>query len=139
LAPGRAQETDPVADGALHGEAVQASHDQRVREELEDRGFRVIAITGTSFANQVRSYPDVFGALAEEPQPEREQQSSTIEELLARGESETLEFKSSLRLGVPSATAVRRFCTCGNRYAAHMSLFDARRREQGLQAVAQFG
>jgi superfamily II DNA/RNA helicase len=90
-------------DGAVHGEAEQVQHDQRVREELEDHGFRVIAITGTSFANQVRRYPDVFGALPDEQEPPV-QQPSTIEALLQRGESETLEFKSSLRLGVPSGT-----------------------------------
>jgi DEAD/DEAH box helicase/Putative DNA-binding domain/Helicase conserved C-terminal domain/Domain of unknown function (DUF1998) len=91
-------------DGAVHGEAEQAERDNRAREELDDRGFRVIAITGTKFAEQIRAHADVFGALSDDPQPDEEQPPSTIEDLLKRGESETLEFKSSLRLGVPSGT-----------------------------------
>jgi predicted HTH transcriptional regulator len=90
-------------DGAVHGEAEQAQHDQWVRDELEDHGFRVIAITGTSLTTQVRDHPDVFGALSDDQEPPAHQ-PSTIETLLERGESETLEFKSSLRLGVPSGT-----------------------------------
>jgi Putative DNA-binding domain/Domain of unknown function (DUF1998)/Helicase conserved C-terminal domain len=91
-------------DGGVHGEAEQAAHDRQVREELEDRGFRVIAIVGTKFAEQINSAPDVFGALPNEPQTKVDGQThpSDIEALLRRGESETLEFKSSLRLGVPS-------------------------------------
>jgi hypothetical protein len=91
-------------DGAVHDESEQAAHDRQVREELEDRGYRIVAITGTKFADQIRPYSDVFGTLPDEPVIEVEMQPSTIDALLQRGESETLEFKSSLRLGVPSGT-----------------------------------
>ena len=93
-------------DGAVHAGPDQAAHDRRVRDELEDRGFRVIAITAKRFAEQLRRYADVFGSLPEEREAGtgKEQPASTIEDLLRRGESETLEFKSSLRLGVPSGT-----------------------------------
>ncbi|MGI8826221.1 MAG: RNA-binding domain-containing protein [Chloroflexota bacterium] len=93
-------------DGAVHQEPEQAEHDRRVRDELEDHGFRIIAITGGQFAAGIRPNWDVFGGLPEEPKTDdvAVTASSTIEELLRRGESETLEFKSSLRLGVSSGT-----------------------------------
>ncbi len=91
-------------DGSVYAGEGQAQRDRQVRAELEDRGFRVIAITGSDFAGQLRHYPDVFGALPDEPVAPSGPQPSGIELLLARGESETLEFKSSLRLGVPSGT-----------------------------------
>ncbi len=93
-------------DGAVHTAPERAARDRQVRDALEDRGFRVIAITGKRFAEQLRRYADVFGSLPEagEAGTGKEQPSSTIEDLLRRGESETLEFKSSLRLGVPSGT-----------------------------------
>jgi predicted HTH transcriptional regulator len=73
---------------------------------MQERGFRVIAIVDSTFVEQVRTFPDVFGAMADEPEVEREGQNPSphIEALLTRGESETLEFNSSVRLGVPSGT-----------------------------------
>jgi len=92
-------------DGAVHQQPDQAAHDRRVREELEDHGFRVITIAGSDFAGELAASPDVFGLLSLPPsgkQDHQDEQPSHIEALLLRGESETLEFKSSLRLGVPS-------------------------------------
>lgn len=93
-------------DGAVHQQAERGIHDQRVREELEDHGFRVIAITGRNFREQIVTYPDVFGAINDEPErePVPDEYRSHLERLLKQPESETLEFKSSLRLGVPSGT-----------------------------------
>ncbi len=48
-------------DGAPHDGTDQAAHDREVREALEDRGYRVIAIRyDRPIAEQVERYPDVF-------------------------------------------------------------------------------
>jgi len=92
-------------DGGVHQRADQAVRDWQTRQQLEDHGFRVATIVGSDFEPQVRTYPDVFGPLPPPVEVEQEEltQASRIEQLLTQGESETLEFKSSLRLGVPSA------------------------------------
>jgi len=98
-------------DGAVHNQPELAAHDRQVRDDLEDRGFRVVTIAGSNFAGGVAAHADVFGMPATAPRTPPVGDSVTvpqtdgarpIEELLGRGESETLEFKSSLRLGVPS-------------------------------------
>jgi hypothetical protein len=48
-------------DGPHHDAAPQVVHDQTVRSELANLGFRVIAIHhGDSIAEQVKAQPDVF-------------------------------------------------------------------------------
>ncbi len=98
-------------DGSAHQGAEQAARDGQVREDLEDLGFGVVTIAGSDFAPQVAKRPDVFGILKEggegtdggaPPEPPQLAGPSRLEQLLQQGESETLELKSSLRLGVPS-------------------------------------
>lgn len=49
-------------DGPHHDSARAASRDEAVRRELENHGFRVIAIRhDRGFAEQVAEHPDVFG------------------------------------------------------------------------------
>ncbi|MGH2442646.1 MAG: helicase-related protein, partial [Chloroflexota bacterium] len=48
-------------DGSVHEQSEQAMRDLSVRESLEDRGFRVVAIRGGEFADQVGRYPEIFG------------------------------------------------------------------------------
>ena len=48
-------------DGPAHEQPGQKAKDAAVREELEGRGHPVIAIRPGSFAEQIESYPDVFG------------------------------------------------------------------------------
>lgn len=49
-------------DGPHHDRPDQAAHDQAVRAELANLGYRVIAIGDQStIAAQVRQYPDAFG------------------------------------------------------------------------------
>jgi Putative DNA-binding domain len=67
---------------------------ESLQSKVGDQNFRA-----QQLQVQVGSLPDSPEIHAEEPK-----QPSTIEALLERGESETLEFKSSLRLGVPSGT-----------------------------------
>jgi hypothetical protein len=48
-------------DGPRHADTRRAGEDRREREALEDRGYRVIAITAdSSLAEQIGRYPDVF-------------------------------------------------------------------------------
>jgi very-short-patch-repair endonuclease len=50
-------------DGPHHGSRQQAAHDREAREELRDRGYRVIAIRhDRSIDEQVSAYPEVFAA-----------------------------------------------------------------------------
>jgi Putative DNA-binding domain len=93
-------------DGSVHGNQDQASRDRQTRDQLDDRGFRVVAIVGSDFETQVAAYPDVFGPLPPALEVEQTEltRASRIEQLLAQGEGEALEFKSSLRRGVPSGT-----------------------------------
>jgi very-short-patch-repair endonuclease len=50
-------------DGPHHDTPEQTAHDRRVREALEDRGYRVITIRyDKSLAEQVAQHLDVFGA-----------------------------------------------------------------------------
>jgi hypothetical protein len=37
-------------DGAVHNQPELAAHDRQVRDDLEDRGFRVVTIAGSNFA-----------------------------------------------------------------------------------------
>lgn len=49
-------------DGPHHDTTDTAAHDKAVRNELENRGFRVIAIRyDRPFVDQVKEHPDVFG------------------------------------------------------------------------------
>jgi hypothetical protein len=49
-------------DGPDHDAPMQAEADRRLREELADRGFRVVVIRADEdLAKQVAGYPDVFG------------------------------------------------------------------------------
>lgn len=49
-------------DGPSHDAPEVQANDAEVREELEERGFKVIAIGhGKDFAAQVARYPEVFG------------------------------------------------------------------------------
>jgi len=93
-------------DGAVHAQSDQAAHDRDVRAELEDRGYRVIAIRGRNFKEQVESYVDVFGSIRDKQRVGDDVHDGgdevSIQRLLRTPESETFEFKSSLRLGVPS-------------------------------------
>ena len=48
-------------DGPQHADATRAAEDRRGRDALEDRGYRIIAITtDASLANQICRYPEVF-------------------------------------------------------------------------------
>src|SRR5207244_1517500 len=49
-------------DGPAHDQSQQAARDRAVREELEEQGFRVIAIRyDRAMDEQVDGYPQVFG------------------------------------------------------------------------------
>jgi hypothetical protein len=49
-------------DGASHDNPVQKERDTEVRNSLEERGYRVIAIRfDQGLEEQIRQYPDVFG------------------------------------------------------------------------------
>jgi len=49
-------------DGPHHDDTHQAAHDQDLRDDLSDRGYRVIVIKhDRPLADQVTTYPDVFG------------------------------------------------------------------------------
>jgi very-short-patch-repair endonuclease len=48
-------------DGPHHDSRQQAAHDREAREELRDRGYRVIAIRhDRPVDEQVKVYPEVF-------------------------------------------------------------------------------
>ena len=49
-------------DGSVHERADVKERDQHVREQLEDRGFRVIAI-GPNLRASIETWPQVFGSL----------------------------------------------------------------------------
>jgi very-short-patch-repair endonuclease len=52
-------------DGPYHNDVTRQDEDQRGREALEDRGYRVIAIKADqSLAEQIARYPDVFCAVS---------------------------------------------------------------------------
>jgi len=50
-------------DGAAHDTTEQAARDHELRDALEDRGFRVIALRGGEFEEQVERHPDIFGTI----------------------------------------------------------------------------
>jgi very-short-patch-repair endonuclease len=51
-------------DGPYHNDVTRKDEDRRVREALEDRGYRVIAIKADqSLAGQIGRHPDVFHAV----------------------------------------------------------------------------
>jgi very-short-patch-repair endonuclease len=52
-----------VVDGAAHDATEQAARDQELRDALEDRGFRVIAVRGGEFEEQIERHPDIFGTI----------------------------------------------------------------------------
>jgi len=57
-------------DGAHHQQPVQHAHDQDVRGQLEDLGFRVISIVGSlPFQDQINPHQDIFGVPASETPP----------------------------------------------------------------------
>ncbi len=50
-------------DGPVHDESQRQSDDTRQRETLEDLGYQVVVIRyDRDISEQVREYPDVFGA-----------------------------------------------------------------------------
>jgi len=50
-------------DGPAHDRATQAGRDREVRDELENQGYRVVAITsGRRLDEQIAQFADVFGA-----------------------------------------------------------------------------
>jgi superfamily II DNA/RNA helicase len=50
-------------DGSVHDQSRQASRDQRIRTELQARGYRVIVIRyDEPLPSQVAKYPEVFGS-----------------------------------------------------------------------------
>ena len=49
-------------DGPKHDSPDAIKHDNKVRKQLEDKGFRVIAIGfNQDFENQIQSHLDIFG------------------------------------------------------------------------------
>jgi ATP-dependent helicase YprA (DUF1998 family) len=57
-------------DGPSHDDAQRARRDREAREELEDRGYKVVTIRyDRPLAGQVATHPDVFGAPGPEPIP----------------------------------------------------------------------
>ena len=53
-------------DGSVHDEPKQASEDRKIRQDLEDLGYRVIAIRyDRDLEEQISSYPDIFGPRVE--------------------------------------------------------------------------
>ena len=49
-------------DGSVHTDPDVRAHDEEVRQQLRDRGFRVISIdTSEGWATSVGANPDVFG------------------------------------------------------------------------------
>lgn len=50
-----------IVDGPAHNQPDRRDEDRRGREALQDRGFRIVAITaGRPIGDQIADHPDVF-------------------------------------------------------------------------------